>query len=98
MEHSKLSGNVYFADRFYKRPNFNPNYDKQLKEFEEWQSRCYKLLKDATKAANWFADVVRRDINPMFFATKGKFLDNFDRIADSVCALLKDFFDELTDN
>lgn len=74
MEHGEQSGDFYFADRFYKRPAFNPNYDKQLNEFEGWQSRCYTLLKDATKAANWFADVVRRDINPMFFATNGKFL------------------------
>lgn len=74
LEHGEQSGDVYIADRFYRRPAFNPNYDKQLKEFGDWQSRCYKLLKDATKAANWFADVVRRDINPMFFATKGKFL------------------------
>ena len=28
---------------------------------------------EATKAANWLADIVRRDINPMFYATKGKF-------------------------
>lgn len=74
MEHSEQAGDSYVADRFYKRPAFNPNYDKQLDEFEEWQARCYQLLKDATKAANWFADVVRRDINPMFFATQGKFL------------------------
>ena len=29
---------------------------------------------EATTSANWFADVVRRDINPMFFAEKGRFL------------------------
>lgn len=74
MEHSEQAGDSYVADRFYKRPTSNPNYDKQLDEFEKWQARCYKHLKDATKAANWFADVVRRDINPMFFATQGKFL------------------------
>lgn len=74
MKHGVLAGDVYMADRFYRRPTYNPHYDKQLAEFEEWQDRCNRLLRDATKAANWFADVVRRDINPMFFATKGKFL------------------------
>ena len=28
---------------------------------------------NATKAANWSAEIVRRDINPLFYATKGKF-------------------------
>lgn len=74
MENSKRVEDFYVADRFYKRPASNPNYDKQRTEFEEWQSSCYRLLKDATKAANWFADIVRRDINPTFFASKGKFL------------------------
>jgi hypothetical protein len=74
MEHSELGESNYVVDRFYKRPFPNPNYDKHLDEFEQWQARCYKLLKDATKAANWFAEVVRRDINPMFFATQGRFL------------------------
>ncbi len=74
MEHSDLSGEHYRVDRFYRRPAYNSNYDSDLEEFEAWQERCYTLIKDATKAANWFADVVRRDVNPMFFATKGKFL------------------------
>lgn len=74
MEHSDISGEHYREDRFYRRPAHNPNYDSDVEEFEAWQERCYALIKDATKAANWFADVVRRDVNPMFFATKGKFL------------------------
>ena len=74
LEHANVRENVYITDRYYQRPDFNPNYDNQIKEFEEWQSQCDLLLHDATKAANWFADVVRREVNPFFFATKGKFL------------------------
>lgn len=74
MEHSDDAGEYYMVDRFYRRPARNPDYDSDLEEFEQWQERCYSLIEESTKAANWFADVVRRDINPMFFAVKGKFL------------------------
>lgn len=74
LEHSDDAGDYYIAHRFYRRAEYGPNEDKLLAEFNAWQERCYKLLKEATKAANWFADVVRRDINPMFFASTGKFL------------------------
>lgn len=74
LEHSNDEGDFYSADRFYRNPGFGPNDEKLVDEFDAWQELCYRILKDATKAANWMADVVRRDINPMFFATKGKFL------------------------
>ena len=74
LEHASVRENVYVTDRYYQRPDFKPSYGNQIKEFEEWQSQCDRLLHDATKAANWFADVVRREVNPYFFATKGKFL------------------------
>ncbi|OYT94111.1 MAG: hypothetical protein CFE43_00510 [Burkholderiales bacterium PBB3] len=73
MKHSDSLGNYYVADRFYRRPANNTDYDADLVEFEAWQDRCYDLVRQATKAANWFADVVRRDVNPMFFAAKGRF-------------------------
>lgn len=38
-----------------------------------WTQLLDQLAKDATCAANWLADVVRRDINPMFFVTAGRF-------------------------
>jgi hypothetical protein len=85
-----LSGNTYTVDRYYSRPRFNPDYAKQVKEFGEWEARCDQLLNHATKAANWFADVVRRDINPMFFASKGKFLIPEEAFATS----LLEFSDE----
>jgi hypothetical protein len=31
-------------------------------------------LIEAARAANWFADLVRSDINPLFFAERGKFV------------------------
>ncbi len=48
-------------------------YDKVMEEHEAWGDAVDALVFEATKAANWVADVVRRDINPMFFATDGKF-------------------------
>jgi HNH endonuclease len=71
MEHSQFCDNRYIVDRFYRRQPHNP---KAVEEFDDWQVKCDNLLIAATKAANWFADVVRRDINPMFFAANGKFL------------------------
>lgn len=74
MEHSDLKGELYFPHKFYKVLSNNPNYDRDLEKYEDWLEECYVQIKLATKAANWFADVVRKDVNPMFFAEKGKFL------------------------
>ena len=73
MEHSDLKGDTYWPVKFYKLKAWNENYDKDLEKNEAWIDECYRLIKEATQAANWFANVVRRDINPMFFAEKGKF-------------------------
>lgn len=47
---------------------------KALEDFGAWTKQCDELIVEATKAANWFAEVVRRDFNPLFFAVEGKFL------------------------
>ena len=61
-------------DRFYHIPEWNPPlYERLSKEYEAWHDKCENHVIEATKAVNWLADVVRRDINPLFFATKGKF-------------------------
>ncbi len=65
--------NVYKPIKFYKALAFNPNYDSDLRKYTDWVRSCYDLVYEATKAANWFADVVRRDVNPLFYATEGKF-------------------------
>ena len=74
MEHSETHGQRLMPFKFYKAHGFNKNYDEDLEEYEEWIDQCHQLIRDTTKAANWFADIVRQDINPMFFAEKGKFL------------------------
>lgn len=73
MKHSDSIGDHYVADRFYRRAETTAEYDTQLAEFENWLDDCYAGLRQATKAANWFAEIVRRDINPMFFVASGRF-------------------------
>jgi hypothetical protein len=67
---------MLIEERFYKSRGWiedNEEYQSLFKEYEDWKDKCYKHVIEATKAANWLADVVRRDINPLFFATEGKF-------------------------
>jgi hypothetical protein len=74
MEHAEEKNGFYLAHRFYHGNGYNPHFDEDVVKFENWLDEFYSLIKNATRAANWFADVVRRDINPMFFVEKGKFL------------------------
>lgn len=74
IKHSELHGERYYPNKFYKSGGWNPNYNKDVSRYEEWIHACHDAIRESTKAANWFADVVRRDINPMFFAEEGKFL------------------------
>lgn len=74
MKHADYKHGQYVPNKFYKAIYPNPNYQRDLKHYEEWLNQCYGLIHEATCAANWFADVVRRDINPMFFAESGKFV------------------------
>jgi hypothetical protein len=74
MEHSRYEPGMYWADMFYKSGGLNPNYDRDVELYKEWLAECWRLMKRAACAANWFGDVVRRDINPMFFAERGKFV------------------------
>lgn len=70
------NGNFYYeGEQFYKNQECDTEkYNRLSKEFDGWLEECHQLIFDATKAANWFREVVRRDINPMFFAADGKFI------------------------
>ena len=76
--HSSLSPDKesYIAERFYTAV---PGWDQQrhqelVNAYDNWVAECHRLIVLATKAANWFADEVRRSINPFFFVKEGKFL------------------------
>ncbi|MEM8810006.1 MAG: HNH endonuclease [Cyanobacteria bacterium P01_G01_bin.38] len=70
------NGNLFYDGvQFYKIPEWDTGvYEKLAHEFNEWVKECHQLIIDSTKAANWLREVVRRDINPMFFASEGKFV------------------------
>lgn len=79
MEHcdtSKTNDKVLVEERFYRSRGWiedDDEYHRLVNEYNVWVKECNDNIVNATKAANWFAEVVRRDINPLFFATKGKF-------------------------
>lgn len=60
---------------FYLSP---PEFHKALELYRIRCDICDTWVVNATKAANWFREIVRRDINPMFFATNGKFTTKYE--------------------
>jgi hypothetical protein len=73
------NGNLFYEGiQFYKISEWDTErYERLSKEFDDWVDECHQLIINATKAANWFREVVRRDINPMFFAVEGKFIATY---------------------
>jgi len=74
LKHSINHGDSHLADQFYHRVTDPTEQQAQVQEFNAWCLDCHELIFEATKAANWFAEVVRREINPMFFALEGRFV------------------------
>jgi hypothetical protein len=61
------------GEQFYRHSYGTPRAREAVAEWDRWCKRCYAWIYEATKAVNWIADVVRRDLNPLFFAAEGKF-------------------------
>jgi len=74
LDHVQPGDDDWFGYRFYKNARSDEQYDRMLDQYERWTKDCEELIIESTKAANWFSEVVRRDINPSFFAVEGKFL------------------------
>jgi hypothetical protein len=64
----------YTEDRSYKRQWHTEEIFRQLmNKRDRWEKYLDELIEEVVKAANWLADLVRRDINPLFMAIDGKF-------------------------
>jgi hypothetical protein len=76
MAHAEKTAEEWIGAKFYKYiREWNPElYNSKFLEWQEWLNDLHQLFREATKAANWFADVVRRDVNPNFFAIEGRSL------------------------
>ncbi|MBD2460143.1 hypothetical protein H6G89_03700 [Oscillatoria sp. FACHB-1407] len=73
-EHSERCGDYLTVDYFYRIRSYDPaKYHRLLNQFDAWEKAWNELVREATKAANWFADVVHQDINSTFFLTDGRF-------------------------
>ena len=59
--------------RFYKI-GFQERYAELLEEYKDWIRQQADHMQEAAKSANWVAEVVRRELNPSFFAILGKFI------------------------
>lgn len=93
--HAEYNGGRFTTRFFYKERTFPEEvYQQKLKEFKKWKEDSNSLIYEATKAANWFADIVRRDINPMFFATEGKFLVTRRDIVSGFESFLIEYFED----
>jgi hypothetical protein len=66
-------GERWVTDRYYRRASSKELYDLKGAEFESHLHQSHTAIFDATKAANWFARIVRRDVNPMFLVLRGRF-------------------------
>src|SRR6266568_9698134 len=69
---------TYDAVAFYKLTWHEDEsvYLTLLAEYRAWEKECFFWPWISTKAANWVCDIVRRDINTMFFAIEGRFVFN----------------------
>ncbi|MGJ8678505.1 MAG: HNH endonuclease [Akkermansiaceae bacterium] len=73
LRHAELRGDYWWGIKFYKEAGWNKNYKQDVERYKEWEKELSTAFYESTKAANWFCDIVRKDINPMFFTDSGRF-------------------------
>jgi hypothetical protein len=74
MKNVERKGDNYVEDRSYKEQWHPTDIFNELSEKRKcWENYLEELIIEITKAGNWLAELVRRDINPLFMAINGKF-------------------------
>lgn len=74
-EHSEEHAKYYQEIKFYTIQQWDEErYNSLLGAYQRWKQIYLDCFRDLARAINWFADVVRRDINPFFFSTEGRFV------------------------
>jgi hypothetical protein len=74
LEETESRGEERVEVKYYNQRAFEKSrYDFLFNRWQNWSSHMVLLVRQATRAANWVAEVVRRDLNPAFFAVSGKF-------------------------
>lgn len=77
LEHSELTGEGdYKGVKFYKYYYGKEQslINEKVAEYNSWEESLSTSMHEATKSLNLFADKVRENINPFFYATEGKFM------------------------
>ena len=73
MKNVESKGEYFIEDRSYKRQWRPQEIFEELSERNRcWREYLDELIIEINKAANWLADTIRKEINPMFMITDGK--------------------------
>ncbi len=74
MKNAMSIGGIFREDKSYKERLRPQDVFRELAaKRDRWENFLEKLVIEVVKSANWFAEIVRRDINPLFMAINGKF-------------------------
>lgn len=79
------------GDQFYRLAAGTPRSRAALEEWDRWRKHCYAWVYETTKSVNWLAHVVRRDLDPLFFAAEGKFVVYEDNLESGHRTLLLEY-------
>jgi hypothetical protein len=86
VRHATRSGDKVLGHRWYKPSGLrelSPAEEAELQtQYDAWIDKCAATIFESTKAANWVAEIVRRDLDPLFFAVQGKFVVTHGPYAD----------------
>jgi len=74
MNNAESKADYYIEDKSYKRQWHSEEVFAELAaKRDRWERYLNDLIIAVNKSANWLAEIVRRDINPLFMAIEGKF-------------------------